>query len=225
MIPRIVLNFKSYKEAVGKNALKLCKACYEISRKFKIPIAVCPQYLDVKEIRKKFKDLFIFLQHIDPIRKSGAYTGRIVLENYLAFVDGTLINHLERKLRIQEIVECIKIAKKFRIISLCCASSPLEAKKIAEYKPNIIAIEPPELIGTGISVSKAKPKDIVKTVELVKRVDRRIKVFCGAGITTPDDVEEALRLGSEGVLIASAFVKSKKPKLFLRKIAKVLVNV
>ena len=42
-----------------------------------------------------------------------------------------------------------------------------------------------------------------------------IRDSCGAGISTGDDVARAIELGAEGVLLASAYVKAKDPKLVL----------
>ncbi|MEM3717602.1 triose-phosphate isomerase, partial [Thermofilum sp.] len=75
--------------------------------------------------------------------------------------------------------------------------------------PDMVAIEPPELIGTGIPVSKAKPEVVTSSVDLVKKINPNVKVLCGAGITTGDDVAAALRLGTVGVLLASGVVKAK----------------
>ncbi|MBD3303718.1 triose-phosphate isomerase, partial [Candidatus Woesearchaeota archaeon] len=73
-------------------------------------------------------------------------------------------------------------------------------------KPDFIAIEPKELIGGKISVSKARPELIRETVKAVKT-----KVLCGAGINTRQDVKTALKLGAKGVLVASAVAKAKNP--------------
>jgi triosephosphate isomerase len=78
--------------------------------------------------------------------------------------------------------------------------------------PDMIAIEPPELIGTGISISKARPELITESVKQIRKVNRSVKVLCGAGVTTAEDVSKALELGSEGVLVASAVAKSKDPR-------------
>jgi len=221
--PIILLNFKAYSKANDKNAIKLARVANDIAKKYGISIIVAPQFHDLKDIRK-FKKIFVFSQHIDPIETSGAFTGHIVLENILKFVDGSLLNHSEKKIPLKEIKMGIEILRKFKKISVVCASNVKEAKKIAKLNPDYIAIEPPELIGSGISVSKAKPQIITKTIEEVKKVNRKVKVLCGAGISNEDDVKRALELGAKGVLIASAFVKSKNPKLFLEKIAKVIKN-
>jgi triosephosphate isomerase len=78
-------------------------------------------------------------------------------------------------------------------------------------KPDITSVEPPELIGSGISVSKAKPEIVTDTVKLVKSVDPKMTILCGAGISTADDVAIALKLGTRGVLVASGIVKAKDP--------------
>jgi triosephosphate isomerase len=45
----------------------------------------------------------------------------------------------------------------------------------------------------------------------VKRVNAEVVVLCGAGITSGEDVAAAMRLGTEGVLVASGIVKAKNP--------------
>jgi triosephosphate isomerase len=54
---------------------------------------------------------------------------------------------------------------------------------------------------------------------LVKKVNRDVVVLCGAGITKGEDVTAALRLGTEGVLVASGIVKAKDPYKILLEFA------
>jgi len=75
--------------------------------------------------------------------------------------------------------------------------------------PDFVAIEPPELIGSGIPVSKADPDIVLKSVEAVKRIAPDVGVLCGAGITHGEDLKAALDLGSQGVLLASGIIKAK----------------
>jgi triosephosphate isomerase len=90
--------------------------------------------------------------------------------------------------------------------------------------PDMIAIEPPELIGTGISVSKARPELITESVKQIRKVNGSVKILCGAGVTTAEDVSKALELGSEGVLVASGVVKSKDPRTILRSMASKMLS-
>lgn len=214
-LPLILINFKTYQEAMGARALRLAKVCEKVSTKYKITLAVAPQYIDLKEICKKVK-ILVFAQHIDPIEKPGSFTGHIIARNLKTIgVKGTLINHSERKLKLGEIKKCVEIARENNLISICCADRPDEAKAIAKFNPDFIAIEPPELIGSGIPVSRAKPEVVISTVKKIHSVNKKIKVLCGAGITSGEDVKKALELGTCGVLVASGVVKASDPEKVL----------
>ena len=89
------------------------------------------------------------------------------------------------------------------------------SKEIALLNPDFIAVEPPELIGSGIPVSKANPEIVVNTVNAVRSVTAKTIVLCGAGISSGDDVRKALQLGTKGVLVASAIVKNETPENIL----------
>jgi triosephosphate isomerase len=52
----------------------------------------------------------------------------------------------------------------------------------------------------------------------VKDINSGIKVLCGAGITTGEDVARALELGAEGVLLASGVVCAKEQKAVIQDI-------
>jgi triosephosphate isomerase len=213
-IPLIIVNFKCYEEGTGKNALRLAKICESVSKKYKINIAVAPQFTDINLISKKV-DIPVLSQHLDPI-KSGASTGHVsALALKEAGAVGSLINHSERRLELNKIRECIHAAKDYKLITVCCSANVNESKEIAKFAPDFIAYEPPSLIGTGISVSQTKPEVVTKTVDIIKKINPQIKVLCGAGITNGEDVRKALELGTVGVLVASGIIKAKGPKKVL----------
>ncbi len=83
----------------------------------------------------------------------------------------------------------------------------------------MIALEPPELIGTGIAVSKARPELISSTVNRIRSVNSSVRILCGAGVSAPEDVSRALQLGSQGVLVSSSVVKSADPEKLLSEMA------
>lgn len=217
--PLIIINFKCYEETTGEKALKLAKMCESVSKEYKINIAVAPQFTDIILITKKVK-IPVLAQHLDPI-KPGAFTGHVsALALKEAGVIGTLINHSERKLDLDKIRECVQKTKEYGLISVCCSANVNESIEIAKFNPDFIAYEPPELIGSGISVSQTKPEVVTETVNKVKEVNPNIKVLCGAGITKGEDVKKALELGTVGVLLASGVVKAAKPKDVLIDFAK-----
>jgi len=218
----IVLNFKAYKEASGKKALKLSKIAEEVSKKFKVKIFVAPQFLDIPMISKNVK-IQILAQHVDDVEE-GKFTGSISFESLKEYgVYGSLRNHSERKVPIEKIERIIKISKKFGIKIFALASNLKEAIRIAKLSPYSLSYEPPELIASGKAVSKYKAESLKKFVDVVSKINPKILKMCGAGITNEEDVRAALELGTEGVLISSAFVFSKNKRKFLEKIAKVFV--
>ena len=58
----------------------------------------------------------------------------------------------------------------------------------------------------------AQPEVVEDSVKGVKSINKKIKVLCGAGISTGDDMKAAMDLGADGVLLASGIVKAKNPK-------------
>ncbi|MEM0101231.1 MAG: triose-phosphate isomerase [Candidatus Methanomethylicaceae archaeon] len=219
--PLLLINFKTYTEALGNKGLNLAKIAEKIAMEYNVCIAVAPQFVDIKTIAENVS-IPIFAQHVDSY-EPGAYTGHITPESIKeAGAHGTLLNHSERRLRLDEIEASLNRCKEINLICCICAGNEKIAKALSILNPDIIAIEPPELIGTGISVSKAKPEIVKNSVESIKKINPNVHVLCGAGITNASDISKAIELGSEGVLIASGIVKSKNPEDLLRQFAKVL---
>ncbi|MCD6402970.1 MAG: triose-phosphate isomerase [Candidatus Aenigmarchaeota archaeon] len=222
-LPIIMINFKTYPQSIGKKGLRLAKIVEKISKKYGVTIAVVPQFYDVRLIATSV-DIPVFAQHVDPITP-GAHTGHSLAETIKdSGAIGSLINHSEKRMKVDEIKQSVKIMRKNGLLSVVCVPNIKFAKLVVKYKPNFIAYEPPELIGSGRAVSKVKPEVVEKFSKLIKTHGKGIIPLCGAGITTADDVRLAVELGTSGVLLASAFVKAKDPKKVLEKMAKALVN-
>jgi len=208
--PIILVNFKTYSEATGRNALKLAKTAQKITRETGVCVGIAPQYVDIVPIVQSVS-IPVFAQHIDPVTH-GSFTGHVLSESVKeAGAVGTLINHSERRLKLADIDAAVTRAREVGLVSVVCSNNSAVSAAVAALKPNMVAVEPPELIGTGIPVSKAKPEVVSDTVKLVKRVNPKVIILCGAGITVGEDVAAALRLGTEGVLVASGIVKAKDP--------------
>jgi len=219
----LVVNFKTYMEATGKRAIELAKVAEDVSRETGVTIIVAPQFTDIEPVSKTV-DIPVFSQHMDAV-KPGAHTGHVLAEAVKsAGADGSLLNHSERRINPPEIAESVKLCAEADLRSLVCADTTEASVGIAKMIPDMIAIEPPELIGTGISVSKARPELITESVNEIRRLNSRVKVLCGAGVTSAEDVSKALELGSEGVLVASGIVKSKDPRIVLQSMANMMLS-
>jgi triosephosphate isomerase len=213
--PLIIVNFKTYLESTGKRALELAKQAERASKETGATIVVAPQFVDIPKIAESV-EIPVFAQHLDPI-KPGNSTGHILAEAIKeAGAVGTLINHSERQIRLIDIEATVALAREKGLISCVCANNPATSAAVAALKPDITSIEPPELIGTGIPVSKAKPEVVTDTVRLVQQVNPKMTILCGAGISQAEDVSIALKLGTRGVLVASGIVKAKDPYNILR---------
>jgi len=221
--PIILINFKTYREATGENALKLAQTAEKASLETEVCIGLAPQLTDIAQVAR-LVTLPVFAQHIDPITP-GSFTGHVLPESVKkAGATGTLINHSERRLRLADIDGAIRRAHEVGLVSVVCANNPNVSAAVAALKPDMLAVEPPELIGTGIPVSKAKPEAVSGTVELVKEINPDVVVLCGAGITHGEDVAAALRLGTEGVLVASGVVKARDPYKVLLEFAEAVTK-
>jgi len=208
--PTVIVNFKTYLESTGKKGLDLAKQAERASKETGICIVVVPQFVDLTKVAETV-EIPVFAQHIDPI-KPGSCTGYILVDSVKAAgAVGTLINHSEKQLKLSDIDCIIDLAHEHGLTSCVCANNPSVSAAVATMKPDIISIEPPELIGSGISVSKAKPEIVTDTIKLVRKVDPKMTILCGAGISTAEDVALALKLGTCGVLVASGVVKAKNP--------------
>jgi len=209
--PVIVVNFKVYKESIGGSSLKLAKLCEEASKETDASIAICPPTAELSYIAKQVK-IPCFAQHADAA-ELGSITGFTPLEAVKeAGASGTLINHSEHRLKIADIDFLVSKAKKLALETIICTHNTSVSAACAALEPDFVAVEPPELIGSGISVSKAQPEIVSGSVEAVKKINSNVSVLCGAGITTGEDVRAAIKLGANGVLLASGVVKAKDQK-------------
>jgi triosephosphate isomerase len=220
-VPIILINYKTYSEATGKKAVKLSKIAEEINRETEVTIAVAPQVADLASVCNVVS-IPVFAQHIDPI-VPGNSTGHVLLESVKeAGAIGTLINHSERRLKLCDIETIIARTREASMVSVVCTNNAAVSEAAAALKPDIVSLEPPELIGTGIPVSKSRPEVVTETVTLVKHVNPCVVTLCGAGITKGDDVAAALKLGTKGVLVASGIVKAKDPRKVIMEFAEAI---
>lgn len=209
--PIVILNYKTYLESSGENALELARALKSASEESGITMVAAPQAADIYRIQDQIS-LPIFAQHIDPITPGG-HTGSNLIETLIeAGISGSLINHSENRMKLADIDEVIQLCKQNDIESCVCTNNIATSKAIATFSPDAVAVEPPELIGTGIPVSQAQPEVVEDSVKGVKAINKKIKVLCGAGISTGDDMKAAMDLGADGVLLASGIVKAENPK-------------
>lgn len=207
----LFINFKTYEEGTGKNALELIKVLEEVAESSQIKIIPVVQATDIKEAVNVCK-LEIWTQNVDPVT-FGAHTGSILPESVLEDgAAGTFLNHSERKFRntasLQQTIErCGQLGLK----TLVFASNLEELGTISSYGPTFVAYEPPEFIGsTTTSVTSAQPDIILKAVETAKT--HNLPLIVGAGIHCRQDVKKSLELGATGIAVAKDILKAEDPR-------------
>ena len=216
-----VINCKNYEEISGDKIIKFVKIAEKVSKKYKVKIAIAPPQHLIALVANS--SIPILAQHIDD-SKVGSTTGFVIPELLKkSKVSGSLINHSEHRISSKEIVKLVSKLKKLKMISVLCVKNVSEARKYAKLNPNYIAIEPPELIGSGKAVSKEKPELITKAADAVKSAKNNTKLLCGAGIVSGEDVVKAVELGSKGILVASGIIKAKDWNKVITEFAKSMV--
>ena len=219
--PTIIVNFKVYAEVEGSRALTLAKTCQKVSSESGVEIAVCPPVIGLGLIAHTL-DIPVYSQNVDPL-KPGSGTGYVTPSMlHSTDVRGTLINHSEHPQPLVSIATCVEMCRYLSLDTCVCAESSQKAAEVAEYRPDMIAVEPPELIGGNVSVTTANPRIVEETVEAVHSVSGDTAVLCGAGVKTGEDVRTALDLGARGVLLASGVVKARDPEAVLRDLIKLI---
>jgi len=209
--PLVILNFKTYMESTGEQALLLAKALEEASLETGVIMAAAPQGADLWRLSQEVK-IPVLAQHLDPV-DAGGHTGSMLLECAKeAGASGTLINHSEQRMELADIDTIITKTRAEDMTSVLCTNNIQTSAAAASLNPDFVAIEPPELIGSGIPVSQAEPEIVEGSVAAIKDINPNVRVLCGAGISTGDDMKAALELGSEGVLLASGIILADDPK-------------
>ena len=160
----------------------------------------------------------VFAQRTE-LGETGKSTGHSIPESIKAAgCAGSLLNHSESRISMDVLRLTVERMKSLGLASCACAETTEEAVAIAALRPEFLAIEPPELIGTGRAVSKARPELLAGTAEALARVEYKGSLLCGAGIVSGEDVRAAIKLGTEGILVASSVVKAQDWPVKLREL-------
>ena len=210
-LPIIIVNLKTYEQGYGADGFELCKIMEEISIGHNVNLAAAVSAIDLVDYADNLK-IPIFAQHVDGV-SFGSNTGSILPEavRYSGAV-GTLVNHAECQMEWKDIEATINRCRELGLTTVLCTADAAATERGAGLNPDMIAVEPPELIGGDISVSTAKPEVISDSVGIVSKINSDIAVLCGAGVKNQNDISKAMSLGSKGILLASGVVKSSNPR-------------
>jgi len=204
----LILNFKNYIEVLGAKSVELARAAERVSSVVDIEIVVAPPTPMIGAVASTVNNR-VFSQKAE-LGVVGQSTGALIPESIKAAgAAGCILNHSEARVPPAGLDTAVSRLKSLGLEVCLCAQTPREVRKLAALSADYLAVEPPELIGGGVAVSKARPELIENSVSAARSGAYRGRILCGAGIVDGEDVRMAVKLGVDGVLVSSSVVKAK----------------
>lgn len=226
-----VINTKNYSETSGNQLPKFVSTVWDVSNKdmFKneLEFYVAPPAFGLATAFNSNASYRILAQHVDT-QKVGASTGFSVPEIAKSFgAVGSLVNHNEHRISPSEVEQLVSRLRSLQMVSVVCARDDEEVRQFSRFDPDFIAVEPPDLIGSGKAVSKERPEIILeskKALDESKSSESQTRLLCGAGIADGIDAKLSVELGAEGILVASGVVKAESWESKISELAKGLID-
>lgn len=206
------INFKTYPQATGRKAVELALAIDKVAEQKKLSVVILPQATDLAMISQKVGYVSCWSQHVDE-KRPGPATGWLTLESLISCgAKGSLLNHSEHRLPPGTVKQTISRAKDVdkTFKTMVCGQTLGQLKKMVHLKPDFLAFEIKELIGTKNSITQTQPSLIKKALLIAK--NKKIPLVVGAGINSREDILLAGKMGTRGVLISSAIILANNPK-------------
>lgn len=194
----------------GRDALALARHADAMSKKYAVQIIFTPQYVDIPLLAHEMERVLVFAQHMD-LLEVGRGIGSVLPEAVKAAgAVGVLLNHVEKRLSLDELQRTMKRADEVGLATMVCADDLENAVVIAKMRPNIIIAESPELIGVGKRGGNDQ-RVIEEINRAVWNVNPEIRVLHGAGISCGQDVFDVVAAGAQGAGSTSGIIKAKDP--------------
>jgi triosephosphate isomerase (TIM) len=217
----LIVNFKNYPQVLGEGSLKLAMAAEQVARAGGVEVIVSPPMPLLGLVAMEVK-IPVFSQTVGS-QEGDKTTGAVLPEAVKASgARGVILNHSESRRPLPELRRLVPRLTTLSLDVCLCSRTASESARLAGLGTRYLAVEPPELIGSGTAVSKARPGLIRETVSAVTKSGYAGKILCGAGIVSGEDVRKAVELGAEGVLVSSSVVKASDWNGKLRELAEPL---
>lgn len=204
--PFFVVNPKSY--LYGDDIIALAKKADELAERYDFDVLFTAQLIDLPRIISECPHLIPCAQHMESL-KPGRGMGHVLPEALAAAgVKATFLNHAENPCTVHELAATIARAKEVGVLTVVCADSVEEGKWIASLEPDVMVCELTSLIGTG----QVAGEDYMRSsTEAVKAVSPNTMVLQAAGISTGENVYDAIRYGADATGGTSGIVAADDP--------------
>ena len=192
----------------GKDIIDLAKIADAAAEKYDMRVIFTTPYADIAKVAAETKNLFVFAPHMDAAPVGRGLANVLPESVKAAGAVGAMLNHSERPLDVATLCRTIERARELGMMSIVCADTLREARAVAIMEPDMMVVEPVELIGTG----EACDLSYVKTsVEAVKAIDPNIGVLVGGGVANGNDVYNIIMAGADATGSSSGIAKAKDP--------------
>lgn len=216
--PFFVVNPKSF--LYGEPLMELARHANELAKSNPIDILFTAPLTELANIARECPELIVTAQHMDDI-KPGDAMGKVLMESLVHIgVRAAVLNHADHPLAMSTLANSILRAKDMGLQTIVCADTIQEAQAVAMLQPDIVLVEPTELIGQAQISSR---EYVTSTIESIKKVNPEILVEQGAGIRSEKDILELLQLGADGVGATSGIVKAEDPAGMMEKMIRAVV--
>lgn len=204
--PFFVINPKSY--LYGEDVVKLAEHADRLAGQYDIDTFFTAQLVDLSKIKERTSHLIVTAQHMDGITP-GRGMGHVLAEALAAAgVEAVFLNHAEHSMTVNELARAMARADQTGIMTIVCADTVDEAGAIAQLHPDIMVCEPTSLIGSGRISDESYME---ATNHAVKSVCPETLVLQAAGISSGQNVYDAIASGADGTGGTSGIVAAKDP--------------
>ena len=201
----------------GDQIIELAKAADAAAEEFDIRVIFTTPYADIRAVKQCTKNLYVFAPHMDAIPVGRGLACVLPESIKAAGADGVMLNHCERPLETAALCRTIERAKELGLMTIVCSDTIREAKAVAQMGPDMMVVEPVDLIGTGEACSLEYVK---ASVEAVHSVDPSIGVLVGGGIANGEDVYNIIIAGADATGSSSGIAKAANPGEMAREMIK-----
>jgi triosephosphate isomerase (TIM) len=185
--------------------LELVDVAAVASVRYDVAVILTPPALDIEAVKAAGPDLAVFAQAMDAAHP-GRSTGAILPEALAAVgADGVMLNHAERPLDERTLRGAIDRAREAGLATMVCANDVGQAKQYASWEPDMILVEPHELIATA---GKRLRPSVTHINKAVAHVNPHVLVMHSGGIAHERDVRAIVSQGAAGTGCTTAIVRA-----------------
>ena len=201
----------------GEQIIELAQIADEASRRYDVRVIFTTPYADIRAVASRSKHLSVFAPHMDAIPVGRGLACVLPESLKAAGARGVMLNHSERPLSVAALCQTIERARALEMMTIVCADTIREAKAVAQMGPDMMVVEPVELIGTGEACGLSYVK---ASVEAVRSVDPRIGILVGGGISSGEDVYQVIMAGADASGSSSGIAKARDPGAMVKEMLK-----